>query len=527
MIGRERELTRLRARARRAAGGAGAVVAIAGEPGIGKSRLLRALEEDARSRGMLVLAGRTAEFERELPYGALVDALDQHLRTLDDTRLRGLDTEQLGGRLPRLRRPRRAADAGAGRRALPRAPRGARAARAARRHASRSCSRSTTCTTPTRPRPSCCSRSCAGRPRARVLVAIAMRSARIPPVAGRPARRRAARRRRGADRPRAARPRRGARADRHRRPRRAARGGAARERREPVLRRAARARGRVRRQPARDASRRRSAASCARSTRQARRLLEGAAVAGDPFEPDLAAAAAQLGEHDALELLDGLLEAGLVRETGVPRQFTFRHPLVRRAVYEGAGGGWRLAAHARVAAALGAARRRARAARPPRRVLRPARRRAGDRGPARRRRRRARADARDRGALVRRGAAAGGRAASASCAARCWRTSRARSPPPGGSRRAAACCWRRSCWRRSAPARSTSGSSPSAPPSSTGSAATRRRAGGCTPRSPSSATRLAGPLAARARLRRAVRARTSRPAPRWARGGAGRTRDRG
>ena len=181
MIGRERELTVLRRALDALQRARGAVVAIAGEPGIGKSRLLRALEEDARSRGMLVLAGRTAEFERELPYGALVDALDQHLRTLDDSRLRGLDTEQLAGVFPAF------ADLGA-------PPR--------RRWPSSATARTARCS-------SCSARLAATKPLvltlddmhdadpastelllallrrppgARVLVAIAMRSARIPPV---------------------------------------------------------------------------------------------------------------------------------------------------------------------------------------------------------------------------------------------------------------------------------------------------------------------------------------------------------
>jgi DNA-binding CsgD family transcriptional regulator/tetratricopeptide (TPR) repeat protein len=83
-------------------------------------------------------------------------------------------------------------------------------------------------------------------------------------------------------------------------------------------------------------------------------LLEAAAVAGEPFEPDLAAAIGDMPMGEALAALDGLLELDLVRPTPVPRRFVFRHPLVRRAVYEAIPGGRRLVAHARAAETLAA-----------------------------------------------------------------------------------------------------------------------------------------------------------------------------
>jgi ATP/maltotriose-dependent transcriptional regulator MalT len=87
-------------------------------------------------------------------------------------------------------------------------------------------------------------------------------------------------------------------------------------------------------------------------SRNTRFVLEGAAVAGDPFEPELAAAAASVSEAAAMDAVDELLQLDLVRSTDVPRRFQFRHPLVRRAVYEAAPAGWRLGAHERCADAL-------------------------------------------------------------------------------------------------------------------------------------------------------------------------------
>src|SRR5262245_42698964 len=83
-----------------------------------------------------------------------------------------------------------------------------------------------------------------------------------------------------------------------------------------------------------------------------RLVLEGAAVAGDPFEPELAAAAAATSEAAAMDAVNELLQLDLVRPTEVPRRFRFRHPFVRRAVYEATPAGWRLGAHERCAGAL-------------------------------------------------------------------------------------------------------------------------------------------------------------------------------
>ncbi|GAA4241704.1 hypothetical protein GCM10022254_71610 [Actinomadura meridiana] len=83
---------------------------------------------------------------------------------------------------------------------------------------------------------------------------------------------------------------------------------------------------------------------------QAQLIAQSAAVASDEFTPLLAAAAAEVTEQEALAALDELVARDIVRPRA--ERFRFRHPLVRHAAYRSAAAGWRLAAHGRIAAYL-------------------------------------------------------------------------------------------------------------------------------------------------------------------------------
>ncbi|GAA4993496.1 hypothetical protein GCM10025734_22550 [Kitasatospora paranensis] len=88
-------------------------------------------------------------------------------------------------------------------------------------------------------------------------------------------------------------------------------------------------------------------------------VLRAAAVLGDPFDPQLLAAVADLPDQRALDALDGLSALDLVRAadpTGPPsdghRLLRSRHAVLREAVSRDTPPGWALAAHRRADLAL-------------------------------------------------------------------------------------------------------------------------------------------------------------------------------
>src|SRR6185437_12378097 len=74
ICGREAEIQALGEALDRVASGGPAIVLVEGEAGIGKTRLLAQVLQDARGRGMPVAAGRAEELERTRPFGVLASA---------------------------------------------------------------------------------------------------------------------------------------------------------------------------------------------------------------------------------------------------------------------------------------------------------------------------------------------------------------------------------------------------------------------------------------------------------------------
>ena len=360
LVGRAAELRIVEAALDTAEAGTSRSLGVLGEPGIGKSRLLDELARRAAQRGHLVVAGRAAELERDVPFALWVDALDGRIADLPADALRAIGDERLADLAVALPAIEHVCDVtpspGVERHRVARAVRGLLEALAARGpvtvllddvHWADPASADVVALLLHRP------------PAGAALLTLAARTGRAPSIEEALQR-----------------------AVHHGAARVLELGGLSRDDADalfaPGLGPAARAR--VYRESGGNPFFLEALAGGVKTTRAAgispatadvprsvlaalageigrlgspaRALVQGAAVAGDPFELAPAAAAGALGEGQALEAIDELLACDLVRPTDDPRRWRFRHPLVRRAVYESAGGGWRLGAHGRAAALL-------------------------------------------------------------------------------------------------------------------------------------------------------------------------------
>ena len=75
VIGRDSEIAAVVRALEAAAAGSGSLVLIAGDPGIGKTRLIREVEAAAGDRGFTTLRGTGYQQDQGLPFGPILDAL--------------------------------------------------------------------------------------------------------------------------------------------------------------------------------------------------------------------------------------------------------------------------------------------------------------------------------------------------------------------------------------------------------------------------------------------------------------------
>jgi predicted ATPase len=88
LVGRERELESLWARLTLAGQGQGGVMFVAGEPGIGKTRLIMELADRAQDEGWLILCGRAYDSDGMPPYVPWAEALRDYVRASPSDALR-------------------------------------------------------------------------------------------------------------------------------------------------------------------------------------------------------------------------------------------------------------------------------------------------------------------------------------------------------------------------------------------------------------------------------------------------------
>ncbi len=86
LVGREAELAVAAAAVRELSGGRASALVIEGEAGIGKTRLVQSIIDDARSRDGAVFYGQAHPFERARPFGVAAAALDLTRRSPDPRR---------------------------------------------------------------------------------------------------------------------------------------------------------------------------------------------------------------------------------------------------------------------------------------------------------------------------------------------------------------------------------------------------------------------------------------------------------
>lgn len=81
-VGRDGELSQLRRNLDWCDRPRGRVVQVTGDPGIGRSRLLSEFAVLAQAAGVPMLRGQATEFERQVPFGVFINALDDHVSGL-------------------------------------------------------------------------------------------------------------------------------------------------------------------------------------------------------------------------------------------------------------------------------------------------------------------------------------------------------------------------------------------------------------------------------------------------------------